>query len=196
MATTCRVEMSQAFNAAITSGVSPENWPIANDGLRDRPKAATRTAARALTLRSLSCSQAGPRCRRPPASRHQHRAAAWFSGRVVSPVRGAWVESATIAHAQNAVANAAEVWLPCDKSRMQSLSLGPSGTEFLDAETGPPKSPPETTDARRDQKDPKPVAQTPAQTAYLNLTGNYPVRRDCLVADAVNRNPSPGEFPC
>jgi hypothetical protein len=32
MATTCRVEMSQAFNAAITSGVSPENWPIANPG--------------------------------------------------------------------------------------------------------------------------------------------------------------------
>src|SRR6185369_9999277 len=62
--------------------------------------------------------------------------------------------------------------------------------EFLDAETGPPKSPPETTDARRDQKDPKPVAQTPAQTAYLNLTGNYPVRRDCLVADAVQRNRS------
>src|SRR6185437_2877886 len=32
MATTCRVEMSQAFNAAITSGVSPENWPVANPG--------------------------------------------------------------------------------------------------------------------------------------------------------------------
>src|SRR5215813_7208728 len=28
----------------------------------------------------------------------------------------------------------------------------------MDVETGPPKSPPETTDARRDQKDPKPIA--------------------------------------
>ncbi len=48
------------------------------------------------------------------------------------------------------------------------------GTGFLDAETGPPKSPPETTGARRDQKKPKPIAQIPAQTAYLNSTGNYP----------------------
>ena len=48
------------------------------------------------------------------------------------------------------------------------------GTGFLDAETGPPKSPPETTGARRDQKKPKLIAQIPAQTAYLNSTGNYP----------------------
>jgi hypothetical protein len=66
----------------------------------------------------------------------------------------------------------------------------PPGTGFLDAETGPPKSPPETTYARRDQKDPKPIAQIPAETAYLNLTGNYPVRRDWMVADAVERNRS------
>jgi hypothetical protein len=51
----------------------------------------------------------------------------------------------------------------------------------LDAETRPPKSPPETTYARRDQKDPKPVAQIPAQTAYLNLTGKHPVRGDWVV---------------
>jgi hypothetical protein len=54
----------------------------------------------------------------------------------------------------------------------------PPGTEFLDAETGPSKSPPETTHARRDQKDPKPLTQIPAQTAYLNSIGKYPVRRD------------------
>jgi len=55
------------------------------------------------------------------------------------------------------------------------------GAGFLDAETGPAKSPPETTYARRDQKDPKLVAQIPAQAAYLNLTGNYPVRKDWMV---------------
>jgi hypothetical protein len=31
------------------------------------------------------------------------------------------------------------------------------------------------------QKNPKPVAQIPAQTAYLNLRGKYPVRRDWVV---------------
>jgi hypothetical protein len=73
-----------------------------------------------------------------------------------------------------AVANAAEVWFPCDKSRMSAAELCPPGTEFLDAETGHPKSPPETTCVRRDQKELKPGAQIPAQTAYLNSTGNYP----------------------
>ena len=92
-----------------------------------------------------------------------------------SAIRSAWVEPATIAHAKNtAVTNAAEVWFPCDKSRMSAAELCPPGTEFLDAETGHPKSPPETTCARRDQKELKPVAQIPAQTAYLNSTGNYP----------------------
>ena len=85
----------------------------------------------------------------------------------MSPVRGAWVESATIAHAQNAVANAAEVWLPCDKSRMQSLSLGPSGTEFLDAETGHQKPPLKCTNARRDQKPGIEWRKIPAETPYL-----------------------------
>ena len=45
-------------------------------------------------------------------------------------------------------------------------------TEFLDAETGP-KSPPETTDVPRDQKGPEPIAEIPAQTAYLSLMGKY-----------------------
>jgi hypothetical protein len=57
----------------------------------------------------------------------------------------------------------------------------PPGTGFLDAETGPPKSTPETTYTRRDQKDPKPGAQTPAQTAYLNLSEKYPVQKDWVV---------------
>ena len=44
----------------------------------------------------------------------------------------------------------------------------------MGAETGPSKSPPETTYACRDQWDPRPEAQIPAETAYLNLTGKYP----------------------
>ena len=62
-------------------------------------------------------------------------------------------------------------------------------TEFLDAETGP-KSPPETTDVPRDQKGPEPIAEIPAQTAYLSLMGKYAVRQDWVVADAVVRNRS------
>jgi hypothetical protein len=79
-------------------------------------------------------------------------------------VRSAWVEPATIAHAHKhtAVANVAEVWLLCDKSWMSAVEPCPPGTGFLDAETGPQNSGPETMDARRDQKDPKPVAQIPA----------------------------------
>jgi hypothetical protein len=49
------------------------------------------------------------------------------------------------------------------------------------AETGPPKSTPKTTYARRDQKDPKPAAQISAQTAHLNSTEKYPVRWDWVV---------------
>jgi hypothetical protein len=51
----------------------------------------------------------------------------------------------------------------------------------LDAETGPLKSPPETTVARRDPKGPEPIAEIPAQAAYLNLTEKYAVRRDWMV---------------
>jgi hypothetical protein len=51
-------------------------------------------------LPRLSCSQAGARsCRGSFASGHQHRAAARCSSGMESAVRGAWVESATIAHA-------------------------------------------------------------------------------------------------
>jgi hypothetical protein len=45
----------------------------------------------------------------------------------------------------------------------------------------PPNSTPVTTYACRDQKNPKPAAQIPAQTAYLNLADKYPVRRDWVV---------------
>jgi hypothetical protein len=65
-----------------------------------------------------------------------------------------------------AVANAVKVWFPCDKSRMSAVEPGPPGTGFLDAEAGHPKSPPETTCARRDQEDPKPVAQIPAHREF------------------------------
>jgi hypothetical protein len=59
----------------------------------------------------------------------------------------------------------------------------------LDAETGPPKSPPETTDVPRDQKGPEPIAEIPAQTAYLSLMGKYAVRQDWVVADGSSAKP-------
>jgi hypothetical protein len=43
------------------------------------------------------------------------------------------------------------------------------------------KSPLETTLVDRDQKLPRPLAQMPAQTAYLNLARNCPVRIDWIV---------------
>jgi len=51
----------------------------------------------------------------------------------------------------------------------------------LNAETGPRKSPPETTCPLRDQEGPESIAEIPAQKAYLNLTGNYPIPKDCVV---------------
>jgi len=51
----------------------------------------------------------------------------------------------------------------------------------LNAETGPRKSPPETTCPRRDQEGPESIAEIPAQKAYLNLTRNYPIPKDCVV---------------
>ena len=51
----------------------------------------------------------------------------------------------------------------------------------MNAETGPRKSPPETTCPRRDQEGPESIAEIPAQKAYLNLTGNYPIPKDCVV---------------
>ena len=61
---------------------------------------------------------------------------------------------------------------------MSAAEPCPPGTGFLDAETGPSISPPETTYARRDQRDLDPLAQIPAQTAYLSSMGKYPVRGD------------------
>ena len=78
------------------------------------------------------------------------------------------------------VANAVELWLR--QSRISAeLSLVRPGTGFLDAETGPSKSAPETTDVPRDQKGPEPIAEIPAQTAYLSLMGKYAVRQDWVV---------------
>ena len=51
----------------------------------------------------------------------------------------------------------------------------------MDAETKPPKSLPETTNSRRDDKGPEPIAEIPLQTAYLNLTEKHPVRQDWVV---------------
>ena len=64
-----------------------------------------------------------------------------------------------------------------------SLEPCPPGTEISDAETKAPKSSPETTSARRDRKNRKPVAEIPAQTARSGLTGKYPVRTDWMVAE-------------
>jgi hypothetical protein len=55
---------------------------------------------------------------------------------------------------------------------MSSTKRGPPGTGFLDAETGLLKSPPETTDARRDVagdgKSRKITAKIPAETAHFD----------------------------
>ena len=61
----------------------------------------------------------------------------------------------------------------------------------MDAETGVQKSLPETTDARRDQNGPEPMAEIPAQTAYLNLFGNYLVRKDWMVGLEWTELPTP-----
>ena len=49
------------------------------------------------------------------------------------------------------------VQLPWDKTACQPAVPCPPGTEFLDAETEPPKSPPETTNTGRDQNVPVPT---------------------------------------
>src|SRR5215467_162825 len=67
----------------------------------------------------------------------------------------------------------------------------PPGTEFLDAETGPPKSPPETTYARRDQKDPKPVAQIPAQNGLSEPDWKLPGSKGLDGGDRMNRTACP-----
>ena len=129
-------------------------------------------------LARLPCSQAGPRCRgRPPASWHQHRAAARCSGGMESPVRGARVESA-ITHVPKQ--RHCHRSLVLFKKRSGAAHCAP-GTGILDAETGPRKSPPEATRDRRDQEAPESIAEIPAQTAYRSLTRKYPVRGDWVV---------------
>jgi hypothetical protein len=61
----------------------------------------------------------------------------------------------------------------------------------LDAETKPPNSPSETPNARGDQKGPEPIAEIPAQTAYLDPTRNYPVREDWMVGLEWTELPTP-----
>jgi hypothetical protein len=70
---------------------------------------------------------------------------------------------------------------PCQIKIKAATEPSPPGTGFLAAETGPPKSPPETTDFPRDQKGPEPMAEIPAQTAYLDLVENYRVWKDWMV---------------
>jgi hypothetical protein len=43
----------------------------------------------------------------------------------------------------------------------------------------------------RDQNGPEPIAEIPAHTAYLNLTGNYPVRKDWMVGLEWTELPTP-----
>jgi hypothetical protein len=97
-------------------------------------------------------------------------------------VRSAWVEPAAIAHTPK--------HRRCQRHRGSGSRVAeahirpkpcPPGTEFLDAETGPPKSPPETTLDSRDPKHPKPVAQIRAETAHLTSMRNYPVQEDWMV---------------
>ena len=74
-----------------------------------------------------------PRCRGgPPASRHQHHAAARFSGRVESPVRGAWVESATIAHAQTPLPPPPRSGSRCPERRLRLVRAIARGRRWLD----------------------------------------------------------------
>ena len=144
-------------------------------------------------LARLSCSQAGPRRRgRPPASRHQHRAAARCSSGMEAAVRSTWVESATIAHAQKHRRCQRRRALAATKpnlSRAEPLSArnGIFGCGDRAAEIGRQRqrTSPET------KKGPELIAEIPAQTAYLSLMGKYAVRQDWVVADAVSRNRSP-----
>src|SRR6266436_6134725 len=62
---------------------------------------------------------------------------------------------------------------------------GPPGTEFLDAETGRKKSPPETANAHRDQEPGMRPAKIPAETAYFRLTTVGAVWEDWMVVCAV-----------
>jgi site-specific DNA recombinase len=108
-------------------------------------------------------------CRRPPASRHQHRAIARCSGGMEPAVLRAWVKPTTIARKPEIPPLLRRrVRIPPGKSRTSAAEPGPPGTGFLDSETGPPKSPPETRDARRDQNEPEAKAEIPAETACFH----------------------------
>jgi hypothetical protein len=63
-------------------------------------------------------------------------------------------------------------------SRGTSAEPRPPGTELLDAETEPPNRRQRQQTSAETKRDQEPVAEIPAQTAYLNLTGKYPVRKD------------------
>jgi hypothetical protein len=79
-----------------------------------------------------------------------------------------------------AVANAVELWLR--QSRISAeLSLVRPGTGFLDAETGPSKSAPETTDVPQRPKGAGTDSGNPGTNAYLSLMGKYAVRQDWVV---------------
>jgi hypothetical protein len=91
--------------------------------------------------------------------------------------RSTRVESAILVHAPSQRRPLAHA----RKSRMSAAERCPPGTGFLEAETGPQnhrqrhRTPAETGRRRNG------VAEIPAQTAQLNLTGKYPVRKDWVV---------------
>jgi hypothetical protein len=60
------------------------------------------------------------------------------------------------------------------KSRTSAAEPGPPGTGFLDSETGPPKSPPETRDARRDQNEPGSDSGNPRTNGLSGPNGKLP----------------------
>src|SRR5258705_9827395 len=61
----------------------------------------------------------------------------------------------------------------------------PSGTEFLDAETGPQISPPKWVSAHRDKNPGNEWSEIPAETPYLALCRKRAVCKDWMVVWAV-----------
>jgi hypothetical protein len=76
------------------------------------------------------------------------------------------------------------------------LEIQPSGTEFLDAETGGQKSALETADVHRDGKFGEDTGEIPAKTASLESTTKCAVWEDWMVVCAVRYEPvSDWQFP-
>jgi hypothetical protein len=71
------------------------------------------------------------------------------------------------------------------------LEIQPSGTEFLDAETGGQKSALETADVHRDGKFGEDTGEIPAKTASLESTTKCAVWEDWMVETIWTKLPAP-----